>query len=135
MELYSPKTLRLQLLSNFRTKLAMQTLLLPAVRPGIGSAPSVHPAAGKPWRSSFLRCPNTLIPSTSSLPFSPLKTDPLSSPLFRLISKKNRILASAPVSSPFTSPNEESEKAKLAQVLPISAVIPVPFCSICKMCT
>uniref|UniRef100_A0A0V0HT68 Protein TIC 21, chloroplastic n=1 Tax=Solanum chacoense TaxID=4108 RepID=A0A0V0HT68_SOLCH len=94
----------------------MQTLLLPAARPGIGSAPLVPPPAGKPWRCSFLRCSNTLISSPSSLPFSPLKTEPLSSPLFRLISKKNRILASAPVSSPFTSPNEESEKAKLAQV-------------------
>ncbi|KAK4739964.1 hypothetical protein R3W88_003661 [Solanum pinnatisectum] len=94
----------------------MQTLLLPAARPGIGSAPLVPPPAGKPWRCSFLRCSNTLISSPSSLPFSPLKTVLLSSPLFRLISKRNRILASAPVSSPFTSPNEESEKAKLAQV-------------------
>ncbi|KAL3350511.1 hypothetical protein AABB24_023123 [Solanum stoloniferum] len=94
----------------------MQTLLSPAARPGIGSAPLFPPPAGKPWRCSFLRCSNTLISSPSSLPFSPLKTVPLSSPLFRLISKRNRILASAPVSSPFTSPNEESEKAKLAQV-------------------
>ncbi|KAK6805648.1 hypothetical protein RDI58_003433 [Solanum bulbocastanum] len=103
-------------MSSFGTKLAMQTLLLPAARPGIGSAPLVPLPAGKPWRCSFLRCSNTLISSPSSLPFSPLKTVTLSSPLFRFISKRNRILASAPVSSPFTSPNEESEKAKLAQV-------------------
>ncbi|XP_055815897.1 protein TIC 21, chloroplastic [Solanum dulcamara] len=94
----------------------MQTLLLPAARPGIGSAPFTPPPAGKPWRYRFLRCPNTLISSPSSLPFSPLKTEPFSLPQFRLIIKRNRILASSPVSAPYTSPNDESEKAKLAQV-------------------
>lgn len=118
---------RLQLLSNFRTKLAMQTLLLPAARPGIGSAPLAPPPAGKSCRHSFLRRPTTLISSPSSLPFSPLKTEPLSLPQFRLISKRNRILASSPVSAPYTSPNDDSEKNKLAQVLPISAVTSVPF--------
>lgn len=94
----------------------MQTLLLPAARPGIGSAPLAPPPAGKSCRHSFLRRPTTLISSPSSLPFSPLKTEPLSLPQFRLISKRNRILASSPVSAPYTSPNDDSEKNKLAQV-------------------
>ncbi|MCD7472510.1 hypothetical protein HAX54_013768 [Datura stramonium] len=94
----------------------MQTLLLPAAHPGIGSAPLALPPAGKPWRYSVLGRPNTLISSPLSLPFSPLKTEPLSLPQFRLISKRTRILASAPVSAPYTSPNDDSEKAKLAQV-------------------
>lgn len=94
----------------------MQTFLLPAARPGIGSAPLAPPQAGKSCPYSFLRRPNTLISSPSSLPFPPLKTEPLSLPQFRLISKRSRILASSPVSAPYTSPNDDSEKAKLAQV-------------------
>ncbi|CAN4107751.1 unnamed protein product [Withania somnifera] len=87
----------------------MQTLLLPAARSGIGTAPLALPPTVKPCRYNFLRRPNTLISSPLSLT---LKTEPLSLPQF---STRNRILAS-PVSSPYTSPNEDPEKAKLAQV-------------------
>ncbi|KAJ8572392.1 hypothetical protein K7X08_008903 [Anisodus acutangulus] len=87
----------------------MQTLLLPAGPPGIGSATLALPPTGKPCRYSSLGRPNTLICSPSPLSFSPLKTEPLSLPQFR----RNRILAS---SAPYTSPNEDPEKAKLLQV-------------------
>ncbi|KAM3377249.1 Protein TIC 21, chloroplastic [Capsicum baccatum] len=93
----------------------MQTLLLPAARPGIGTPPLAPPPAGKSCRHNSLRWSNTLISSPSTLPFSPLKIEPLNLPQF--ISRRNRILAaSSPVSAPYTSPNDESEKAKLAQV-------------------
>ncbi|OIT02723.1 PREDICTED: protein TIC 21, chloroplastic [Nicotiana attenuata] len=93
----------------------MQTLLLPAAH--AGSAPLALPSAGKSCRYSLFGRPNTLISSSSSsLSFSPLKTRPLSLPQFSLKNKRTRILASAPVSAPYTSPNDESEKAKLALV-------------------
>ncbi|CAN4112153.1 unnamed protein product [Withania somnifera] len=87
----------------------MQTLLLPAGRSGIGSAPLDLPPAGKLCRYNFLRHPNTLISS-------PLKTETTGLPQFRLISRRRRILASAPVSASYTSPNDDPEKSKLAQV-------------------
>ncbi|XP_059313984.1 protein TIC 21, chloroplastic [Lycium ferocissimum] len=85
----------------------MQTLLLPAGRPGIGTAPFALPPTGKPLAG---RPNNALI---SSLPFSFLQKEPLNLPQ---LSKRTRILASSPVSTPYTSPNEDPEKAKLLQV-------------------
>ncbi|KAJ8530045.1 hypothetical protein K7X08_036880 [Anisodus acutangulus] len=84
----------------------MQTLLLPAGRPGIGNPPLALPPTGRPCRYSSLGRSNTLISSPSSLS---LKTEPLNLPQFR----RNRILAS---SAPYTSPNEDPEKTKLLQV-------------------
>ncbi|XP_009593463.1 protein TIC 21, chloroplastic [Nicotiana tabacum] len=94
----------------------MQTLLLPAAHSVTGSAPSALSSAGKPCRHNFFGRQITLISSPSSLSLPPLKTKPLSFPQFSLINKRTRILASAPLSPPYTSPNDESEKAKLAQV-------------------
>ncbi|XP_060168178.1 protein TIC 21, chloroplastic [Lycium barbarum] len=89
----------------------MQTLLLPAGRPGIGTAPFALPPTGKPCRYRLAGRPNNAL--ISSLPFSPLQKEPLNLPQ---LSKRTRILASSPVSTPYTSPNEDPEKAKLLQV-------------------
>lgn len=112
----------------------MQTLLLPAAHSVTGSAPSALSSAGKPCRHNFFGRQITLISSPSSLSLPPLKTKPLSFPQFSLINKRTRILASAPLSPPYTSPNDESEKAKLAQVLSYfccySISFSVAFCNV-----
>ncbi|XP_052205495.1 protein TIC 21, chloroplastic isoform X2 [Diospyros lotus] len=100
----------------------MQALLLPAGRCG-GAPPS--PAAVKP----LLPCPLAYaprLPSLSSFSISSLNTRqslsssptslPSSSSSYLMLRMKTTILASAPISAAYTSPNDESEKAKLAQV-------------------
>ncbi|KAL3515319.1 hypothetical protein ACH5RR_022221 [Cinchona calisaya] len=92
----------------------MQTLLLPAA--GSGSAPQPSVIFSKPLPPHLLRLPHqSRLPVA---PFSPLKTH---QPLFppQLSTSNNRlirILAAGPVSAPYSSPNDDSEEAKLAQV-------------------
>lgn len=100
----------------------MQTLLLPAARSGVAPPPPPYKApVSKPVSCnvgrSFLRF------STSANLHSPLSSlkflQSLSSPYIILSNQSNRsakTLASAPVAAAYSSPIDESEKAKLAQV-------------------
>ncbi|CAL1410203.1 unnamed protein product [Linum trigynum] len=105
----------------------MQSLLLPAVHAGISSAVTV---GTNPSRLHFrsrqtLFSTHSVLPSQkpaaqlSSLPFlscSPFTYDPLGSRVCKKLSFSSKIAASAPVSAAYTSPTDESERAKLAQV-------------------
>ncbi|KAK1560245.1 hypothetical protein Q3G72_024046 [Acer saccharum] len=91
----------------------MQTLLLPAGLSGISTA------AGPPWRTLSLNVATNVSVSLRNSSVSSNKTLHLSSDgaLANRGSKHSCTkLASSPVSPAFTSPNDESEKAKLAQV-------------------
>lgn len=95
----------------------MQSLLLPAGRPAVASPPSA--VASKPSPPHLLRRPPQTSFSINTLRLSPLHSltlspKSLSSPLSSR--KEALILASAPVSAAYTSPSDDSEKAKLAQV-------------------
>ncbi|XP_057788220.1 protein TIC 21, chloroplastic [Salvia miltiorrhiza] len=100
----------------------MQTLLLPAARSGVAPpAPPFKAAVSKPISCNvsrpFSRFNTSLYPhsSLSSLKF----LQSLSSPYIILNNQSNRsakTLASAPTAAAYTSPSDESEKAKLAQV-------------------
>ncbi|KAH7575312.1 hypothetical protein JRO89_XS02G0081200 [Xanthoceras sorbifolium] len=94
----------------------MQTLLLPAGLSGISTAAA---AAGLPPRALSLNVATNVDVSLWNSSVSPIKTLHLSSfsALANRISKHSSTkLASSPVSPAFTSPNDDSEKAKLAQV-------------------
>lgn len=100
----------------------MQTLLLPAARSGVAPpAPPYKAAVSKPISCNvsrpFLRFNTSPYPhsSLSSLKF----LQSLSSPYIILSNQSNRCaktLASAPNAAAYSSPTDESEKAKLAQV-------------------
>ncbi|CAI0557600.1 unnamed protein product [Linum tenue] len=104
----------------------MQSLLLPAVHAGVSSAMAV---GLNPSRLHFrsrgpLLSADSVLPSQkptaqqcspSFLSRSPLTYDPLGSRGCKL-SFSSKIAASAPVSAAYTSPTDESERAKLAQV-------------------
>ncbi|KAL5855476.1 hypothetical protein ACOSQ4_005278 [Xanthoceras sorbifolium] len=95
----------------------MQTLLLPAGLSGISTAAAA--AAGLPRRALSLNVATNVDVSLWNSSVSPIKTLHLSSfsALANRISKHSSTkLASSPVSPAFTSPNDDSEKAKLAQV-------------------
>ncbi|KAL3814262.1 hypothetical protein ACJIZ3_015530 [Penstemon smallii] len=95
----------------------MQTLVLPAARSGI--APPVPPPAFSK-RLSFniprplLRFNSTLDLHSSLSSLNLLKS--LSSPYLILNNNCRKTLASAPIAAAYSSPTDESEKAKLAQV-------------------
>ncbi|KAL5790560.1 hypothetical protein ACOSQ2_005448 [Xanthoceras sorbifolium] len=96
----------------------MQTLLLPAGLSGISTAAAAA-AAGLPRRALSLNVATNVDVSLWNSSVSPIKTLHLSSfsALANRISKHSSTkLASSPVSPAFTSPNDDSEKAKLAQV-------------------
>ncbi|KAK3195889.1 hypothetical protein Dsin_027199 [Dipteronia sinensis] len=95
----------------------MQTLLLPAGFSGFSTAAAA--AAGSPRRALSLNVATNVGVSLRNSSVSPIKTLHLSSygALANRGSKHSSTkLASSPVSPAFTSPNDESEKAKLAQV-------------------
>lgn len=98
----------------------MQTLLFPAVRSGCAPVISSLSLAAKPSPSHLISAsPQSIsFKHTHNLPSS-LSSFFLSPQSFHYTSKSNhtkRILASAPISAVYTSSNDESEKAKLAQV-------------------
>ncbi|PON74687.1 Protein TIC [Parasponia andersonii] len=110
----------------------MQTLLLPAVRAGLYPAAAAEPSAPNLHRGS--RCPisvghvNNLRLSSSNSPFSiktfqcssssfpPAAQPPYGAPESRRIALSFANLRAYSSSTPLGSPNDESEKAKLAQV-------------------
>ncbi|KAK2664992.1 hypothetical protein Ddye_003566 [Dipteronia dyeriana] len=94
----------------------MQTLLLPAGFSGFSTAAA---ATGSPRRALSLNVATNVGVSLRNSSVSSIKTLHLSSygALASRGSKQSSTkLASSPVSTAFTSPNDESEKAKLAQV-------------------
>lgn len=103
-------------------KQTMQTLLLPAARSGVAPPASLYKAAlSKPPSCNATR--GFLRFSTSPYPHSSLSSlkflQSLSSPFIILRNQSNHsaeTLASAPTAAAYTSPSDESEKAKLAQV-------------------
>lgn len=105
----------------------MQTLLLPAVRSGSAPAISSLSLAAKPSPSHLISASPQPISfkHTNNLPSS-LSSFFLSPQSLHYTSKSNhtkRILASAPISAAYTSSNDESEKAKLAQVISRTLVV------------
>ncbi|KAK6159280.1 hypothetical protein DH2020_006594 [Rehmannia glutinosa] len=97
----------------------MQTLLLPAARSGVApSAPPYKEAVSKtlPCNSlrPFLRFSTTNDPHSSLSTFNLVKS--LSSPYLILNNRSIKTLASPPIAAAFSSPGDESENAKLAQV-------------------
>ncbi|KAL1564502.1 Protein TIC 21, chloroplastic [Salvia divinorum] len=93
----------------------MQTLLLPAARSGLAPPPPPFKAA-----VSCNVTPPFLRFNTSPFPHSPLSSlkflQTLSSPYIILNNHSAKTLSSAPTAAAYTSPSDESEKAKLAQV-------------------
>lgn len=97
----------------------MQTLLLPAARSGVAPpAPPYKAAVSKPtpcnFSRPFLRFGNTHYPYSSLSSLKLLKS--LSSPYLILNNHSVKTLASPPIAAAYSSPSDESEKAKLAQV-------------------
>ncbi|KAK9176727.1 hypothetical protein WN944_028746 [Citrus x changshan-huyou] len=93
----------------------MQTLLLPAGRSGISPAASAASAPSHLRRVPFLNI-GTNVSSSSSNSLPSLKTLQSSSLANRGSKQRFPILASSQIPPTFTSQNDESEKAKLAQV-------------------
>lgn len=113
---------------------AMQTLLLPASRSG-SAPPSPSPSLAakplsslhRPSLSSFIQSPNLPYSLSSLHLISPLKIHhslPFS-PLYTQKQRTTPLASSPPISAAYASPNGDSEKAKLAQVI---------FCSWQKRC-
>ncbi|KAG8364233.1 hypothetical protein BUALT_Bualt19G0106900 [Buddleja alternifolia] len=97
----------------------MQTLLLPAARGGV--APPAPLCAAAVCKLSRCPIPRPLLrfnsngdPHSSISSLNSLKC--LSSPYFILDNHSTKTLASAPIAAAYSSPSDESEKAKLAQV-------------------
>lgn len=96
----------------------MQSFLLPAARSGSAppplpvtkpSLPNLHrPISALSFSSSISSSTHTSLSFTSSSPFSPR--------IYRNQIKYPKKLVSAPISAAYDSPNEDFEKAKLAQV-------------------
>ncbi|XP_058191360.1 protein TIC 21, chloroplastic-like isoform X1 [Rhododendron vialii] len=100
----------------------MQAQPSPASRPG-GAPPSPQlPMAAKPL-PLYLRVSPRPTPSSKhsptrlpSLYLSPSSSPPISPSNYARVPKRTTALSSSPISTAFTSPNDDPQKAKLAQV-------------------
>ncbi|KAL2489218.1 protein TIC [Forsythia ovata] len=103
----------------------MQTLLLPAA--GSGVAPPATPFTARIAKPMpcylyrpFISCnatPNLYSSLSSSFPLSSVKSlQFLSSPYLILKNNGRKTLASSPIAAAYSSPSDDSEKAKLAKV-------------------
>ncbi|KAI3445943.1 hypothetical protein Pfo_002608 [Paulownia fortunei] len=97
----------------------MQTLLLPAARSGLAPpAPPYTEAVSRPlpcnYPRPFVRFNTTSDPHLSLSSLKSVKS--LSSPYLILNNHSIKTLASPPIAAAYSSPSDESEKAKLAQV-------------------
>nr|XP_043624142.1 protein TIC 21, chloroplastic-like [Erigeron canadensis] len=95
----------------------MQTFLLPAARSGSAPPPST---LTKQHSSPNLRRPLSALKFPSLPTHTPLSFTPFSLQIYQNNNQISRNpitkIASAPISATYNSPNEDSEKAKLAQV-------------------
>lgn len=111
----------------------MQTLLLPAARSGVAPpTPRCTAAVSRTLPSdnarSFIRFSSTPDPHSSLSSFKLPTTLALS---YLIVSNRSRrTLASPPIAAAFSSPTDESEKAKLAQVS-LSLSVSLSVCCIC----
>ncbi|KAI8532747.1 hypothetical protein RHMOL_Rhmol11G0237700 [Rhododendron molle] len=104
----------------------MQAQPSPASRPG-GAPPSPPlPRAAKPLppyrrvsprpTPSFKHSPTRLPSPLYSQYLSPSSSQPISPSNYARVPKRTTALSSSPISTAFTSPNDDSQRAKLAQV-------------------
>lgn len=107
-----------------KTSLVMQAQPSPASRPGGAPRSPPLPRAAKPL-PLYLRVSPRPTPSSKHSPTrlpSPLYSSPSSSPPispsnYARVPKRTTALSSSPISTAFTSPNDDPQKAKLAQVI------------------